>query len=561
MVTWESRKLGDLLQLANGLALVVLINLIASNHFVRIDLTEEKRYTIKTATREMLASLDDNVYVEVFLAGDLNAGFRRFQNSIRETLEEFRIYSQDRVRYSFTDPASAMSARAQNEYIQELGQKGITATNVVENTGGATSTKLIFPGALISYGGFETGVMLLKGNEARTPEEEINQSIEGIEYELANGIYKLFNTDRKRIGWLAGHGELDSLNIAAYNNALLEQYDVRKVDLSRKSTLSDYEALIMAKPTKPFSEADKYKLDQFIMNGGKIMFLLDKLNASMDSASMENYLALPVDLNLDDQLFKYGVRVNYNLVQDRNASLYPIVTGIVNGKPRMQLLEWPFFPLINHYADHPITRNIDAVVTRFVSSIDTVKATGVIKTPLLLSSQNSRVVSAPANISVNELLTRVRPQDFNAGNQAVGYLLEGTFPSLYANRFLPAGAEAASFRESSDKTSLIVIGDGDVARNEINPKSGQPQPLGFDPFSNYTFANEDLLMNAMAYLTNETGLITVRNKEVKIRPLDRERAVSQKSKWQLVNLVIPLFLIVVFGIIRAWTRKRKFARA
>jgi len=560
MVNWASRKTGDILQLANAVAVVVLVNLIAAGTFFRIDLTEEKRFSIKPATREMLGSLDDDVYVEVYLAGELNAGFRRFQNAIRETLEEFRVYSGNRVHYSFTDPATAMSDKAQAEFIRELGQKGIAATNVVERVEGETSARLIFPGALISYGGFETGVMLLKGNEAQSPEEEINQSIEGVEYELASAIYKLFNTDRKRVGLLTGHGELDSVDIAAFNNALLEQYDVRKVNLSRRSSLEQYDAIAIVKPSLPFSEADKYKLDQFIMRGGKVMFMLDKSNASMDSASNENSLAIPIDLNLDDLLFRYGVRINYDLVQDRNASLYPIVTGESGGKPKMQMLEWPFFPLINHYADHTTTRNLDAVLTRFVSSIDTVKAEGVRKTPLILTSAYSRLVAIPANISVNELLTNVRPEEFSAGSQIVGYMLEGQFTSLYRNRFVPARSGSEPFRETGVTTSIVVLGDGDIARNEVNARTGQPQPLGFDPFSNYTFANLDLLMNLMAYLTDEDGLITVRNKEVRIRPLDRERIASGKTKWQLINLVLPLLMIVLYGIVRAWNRRRKFAR-
>ena len=560
MVNWASRKTGDILQLANAVAVVVLVNLIAAGTFFRIDLTEEKRFSIKPATREMLGSLDDDVYVEVYLAGELNAGFRRFQNAIRETLEEFRVYSGNRVHYSFTDPATAMSDKAQAEFIRELGQKGIAATNVVERVEGETSARLIFPGALISYGGFETGVMLLKGNEAQSPEEEINQSIEGVEYELASAIYKLFNTDRKRVGLLTGHGELDSVDIAAFNNALLEQYDVRKVNLSRRSSLEQYDAIAIVKPSLPFSEADKYKLDQFIMRGGKVMFMLDKSNASMDSASNENSLAIPIDLNLDDLLFRYGVRINYDLVQDRNASLYPIVTGESGGKPKMQMLEWPFFPLINHYADHTTTRNLDAVLTRFVSSIDTVKAEGVRKTPLILTSAYSRLVAIPANISVNELLTNVRPEEFSAGSQTVGYLLEGQFTSLYRNRFVPARSGSEPFRETGVTSSIVLLGDGDIARNEVNARTGQPQPLGFDPFSNYTFANLDLLMNLMAYLTDEDGLITVRNKEVRIRPLDRERIASGKTKWQLINLVLPLLMIVLYGIVRAWNRRRKFAR-
>ena len=558
MVNWQSKKAGDLLTLANGIALVVLINLISTSYFFRLDLTEEKRYSIKQPTRQMLKSLDDNVYVEVFLEGELNAGFRRFQKSIRETLEEFRIYSDNKVKYTFTNPTTAMSQQAQSEFIRELGSKGISPTNVVESKDGQTAAKLIFPGALVSYGGFETGVMLLKGNKAQTPEEEINQSIEGVEYELANAIYKMANTDRKQVGLLTGHGELDSLEIAAFNNALLEQYDVFKVNISRKSTIN-YDVLVIAKPRNAFSESDKFKLDQFIMNGGKIIFLLDKLNANMDSASMENYFALPIELNLDDQLFKYGLRINYDLVQDRNASVYPIVTGQSGGKPRMQLLEWPFFPLVNHYADHVITRNIDAVVTKFVSSVDTVKADGVSKTPLLMTSQYSRVVGAPVNVSVNNLLTNVKPTDFTTSGIPVGYLLEGTFSSLYKNRFLPEGFSSDDFKDQSVNTKIIVIADGDLARNDINPRSGQPQPLGFDPFTNTTFANQDLLMNAMTYLTNENGLIAARNKEIKIRPLDRERLRAEKVKWQMINLVLPLIALIGYGIIRSVIRKKKYA--
>ena len=560
MVNWESRKTGDLLQLANAVAFVVLINLIAANNFFRIDLTEEKRFTVKPATRDMLASLDDNVYVEVYLEGELNAGFRRFQRSIRETLEEFRIYSNNKVNYTFIDPATAMSKQAQNEFIRALGEKGITATNVVERVDGETSARLIFPGALVSYGGFETGVMLLKGNDAQSPEEEINQSIEGVEFELANAIYKLFNTDRKRVGLLTGHGELDSLDIAAFNNALLEQYDVRKVNLSRRSDLDTYNAVVVIKPRTAFSEADKYKLDQFVMRGGKLVFLLDRSNASMDNVSDENSLAIPLDLNLDDMLFRYGVRMNHDLIQDRNSSLYPIVTGESGGKPRMQMLEWPFFPLVNHFADHPVTRNLDAVLTRFVSSIDTVKAEGVRKTPLLMTSEYSRIVATPSNISVNELLTKVRPEEFMAGSRTVGYLLEGKFTSLFRNRFAPEGLTSGPAMEFSEDAAIVVIADGDIARNEINSRTGQAQPLGFDPFSNYTFANQDLLMNIMAYLTDEDGLITVRSKEVKIRPLDRQRISSEKVKWQVINLVLPVVVVVLLGVFRAWYRKRKFAR-
>ncbi len=559
MVKLKTRKLGDFLILANGIALLVLINLLASAFYFRIDLTEEKRFSIKEPTKQLLQKLDDKVYIEVFLDGELNASFRRLQKSIRETLEEFRIYSHDKIQFVFTDPNVAVSQKARNEFMQELAQKGITPTNVVDPKDGQVTEKIIFPGVLISYGGFETGVTLLKGNKALTAEEKINQSIESIEYALASAINNLVSTERKRIGFVTGHGELDSLEIASFNNSLLESYDVFKVFFSKNKALNEYDALIIAKPTRSFSQQDKYKLDQYVMQGGKVLFLVDKMEASMDSASLENYAAFPYNLNLDDQLFKYGVRLNMDLVQDRNAGLYPVVTGETGGKPQMQLMDWPFFPLVNRYADHPITRNLDAVVTRFVSSIDTVKAPGVRKTPLLLTSQYSRKVAAPVQVNINDLRKNVKAEDFAVSFIPVGYLLEGNFTSLFKNRFLPEGVDQSSFKDQSVSTKIIVFADGDLARNDVNPRSGQPQQLGYDQFLRYTFANTELLMNAVAYLVNENGIIAARNKEVKIRPLDKEKIRSEKLKWQIVNIALPLVLLIIYGMIRSVLRKRKFS--
>lgn len=556
----KSKVLGDMLVVGNILVFCLLLNLLSGLYFFRVDLTEEKRYTIKPQTREILTNLDDDVYIEVFLEGDLNPWFTRFQKSIQETLEEFRIYSDNKIHYRFVNPAQAAGQKAQNEYMQELMAKGITPTNVVDNKNGDRVERLIFPGAVISYGGFETGVQLLKGNKARSQEEEINQSIEGIEYELGNAIYKLVNPDRDRIGLVTGHGELDSLEIASLNNIMLESYDVFKVNLDRKQDLGTYNALIIAKPTKSFSEQHKFMLDQYLMNGGKLMFLIDKLGAQMDSASNENYFAFPYDLNLDDQLFKYGIRLNFDLVQDQSAGMYPVVTGMVGNKPNMQLMPWPFFPLINRYADHPITHNLDAVVTKFVGSLDTVKAEGVKKTPLLFTSEYSRKLVTPVNVSINHLRRNARAEDFIDPFVPVGYLLEGSFTSLYKNRFIPEGNDKAEFVGEGVPTKIIVIADGDIARNDVNPRNGNPQELGFDPFTQVTFANRDLLMNALAYLTNEDGLIKARNKEIKIRPLDRERIKDERLKWQLINLISPLLLLIAIGVVRSIIRKRKYAR-
>lgn len=556
VVRFNNKKSGDLLLLANGLVLVVLLNLVASFYFFRIDLTEEKRYTIQPQTKAILGELEDVVFVEVFLEGeDLNPEFKRFQKSIRETLEEFRIHSNNRIQYVFTDPLQAANEKARNEFVAALNAKGVSPRNVIETKDGQRVEKFVFPGALITYEGFETGVMLLKGNRAQS----INSSIEGIEYELANAIYKLSNANRKRVGVVTGHGELDSLQFAGLNNALLDQYDVYKVSLSAKSRIVNYDLLIVVKPTRAFSNQDKYKLDQYLMQGGKILFLLDRLDADMSRASEEDYFAFPYDLNLDDQLFKYGVRINPDLIQDRVSGKYPIVIGGDRNQPQIMQLDWPFFPLVNQYATHPITRNLDATLLKFVSSMDTVKAVDVKKTPLLFSSQYSRKVSAPVKVGVNDLRRQMQDDVFDSGRIPLAYLLEGNFTSLFKNRFAPEGVDTTGFKERSVETKIIVIADGDVARNDVNPRDNDPQPLGLDPFTHYTFANQDLLMNMAAYLVEENGLIKARNKEIKVRPLDKEK-IRARSFWQIINLVLPMIVMIVFGIARAYIRKLKYTR-
>jgi ABC-2 type transport system permease protein len=560
MVNWKSRKLGDFLWLINALLLIILINLLSAFAFFRIDLTEEKRFSIKPQTKKILGEVDEEVYVEVFLEGDLNPAFKRFRKNIEEVLEEFRIYSDNKIRYTFTDPGIAQGQKGRSEFMADLSARGIQPTNVIDKKEGKRVEKIIFPGAVVSYGGYETGVMLLKGNKASSSEEVINQSVEGVEFEFANALVKLMRSGRRQIGFTYGHGELDSISLAAFHQELLEYYDLLPTRLDGSENLQQNDLIVVAKPTKTFSALEKYSLDQYIMNGGKVLFMIDKLHASMDSASYETSLAIPYETNLDDQLFRYGVRINPDLIQDERAAMYPVVTGQSGGKPQMQMIDWPFFPLINQYPDHAVTRNLDAVIMKFVSSIDTVKAPGVKKTALLYTSQRSRVLGAPVNISVNELRKNIASADFSSSNIPVAYLLEGRFTSLYKNRFLPEGAKQTKAKEESESTKIMVISDGDIARNEVNVRTRQPQPLGFDPFTNYTFANRDFLINAVNFMVDENGLIQARTKEVRIRPLDKTLIAQEKTKWQIINLVVPIFILAGYGVVRAWMRRRKFAQ-
>ncbi|MBS1978421.1 MAG: gliding motility-associated ABC transporter substrate-binding protein GldG [Bacteroidetes bacterium] len=559
MVKWSQRKWSDVLWLANGLVLAVVLNQLASLYFFRLDLTEEKRYSIKAQTKELLQGLDDDVYVEVFLEGDLNSGFRRLRKAIRETLEEFRIYSNNKVHYTFTNPSTAAGKKAQQEFMASLSAKGIQPMNVIENKDGKRTEKLVFPGALVSYGGAETGVMLLKGNRTQSSQEVLNQSVEGIEFEIANAIHKLSATRRKQIGWMTGHGEGEGPTTAGIRSALLDSYDVRMVSLDEESRLNKYDVLILAKPTRAFSERHKYLLDQYLLHGGKLLWFVDELEVNMDSVSTDNYFAIPYKLNIEDQLFRYGVRINMDLVQDRVSLLSPVVTGSLNGQPQITTMEWPLFPMVNQYADHPVTRNLDAIALHFASSMDTVKAPGVKRTPLIFSSPYSRKTAAPVKVSINDLRKEMKPENFQSGPYVMGYLLEGKFTSLYRNRFLPEGVDSAGFRKEGE-SRMIVVSDGDLVRNEVNPRTGQTQELGFDSYSGRTFANKDLVMNMVDWLADDTGLINLRVKEVKIRPLDKEKITTQKSTWQLLNVAGPVLVIILLGWVKAWIRRKVYTQ-
>ena len=561
MVAWEQKRTRDVLILLNGVMLAIVLSQIASLFYFRLDLTEEKRYTIKEPTIALLQNLEDDVYVDVFLEGDLNAEFRRLRKAIRETLEEFRVYSGNKLHYRFSDPMAATGANAQREFMSDLVSKGIKPINIIDSKDGRRTEKIVFPGALISFGGQQTGVMLLKDQVGQGAQEDLNRAIEGLEFEFANAVHLLTVTARKQIGFVSGHGELDSLQVASLREGLSALYDVNlRARLNTRISLADFDALIIAKPQRKFSEQEKYVLDQYVMGGGKVIFLIDALRADMDSVSLGDYYSFPYQLGLEDMLFQYGLRINEGFVQDLVSLRYPIVTGVQNGKPQITPIEWPYFPLANHYAAHPATRNLDATAFRFANSLDTVKATGIRKTPLLFSSQYSRRVTAPLKINVNDLRKEIKPENFSAGPQPMAYLLEGSFTSLYKNRFLPEGVDSTANKIAGDFSQLMVVADGDLARNEINRRTGQALELGFDAVSNHTFANRELLLNMIAYMTDESGLITARNREIRVRPLDKEKIRNSRTAWQIINLGLPFVLLLILGLTKAYFRHRRYGK-
>jgi ABC-2 type transport system permease protein len=373
-------KKKHLLQFFIGLVGIVLLNIVAAQYFFRIDLTEDKRYTISEATEQILERLDDQVFITVYLEGELPASFKRLQTAIRERLEEFTVYGGNNIQYTFVDPGANPDKKARSKFYQQLISKGIQPTNLIDREGDRQTEKLIFPSALISYKGKEVPVLLLKGNQVAGKEQILNQSVEGVEFELASAIRQLTQTNKKKIGFLLGHGELDGLQIADLVKSLQEYHEVYPVDLPKSPTLQGLDAIIVAKPDTFFSETDKYKIDQFIVNGGKALFFVDALR--MDSLTEKGAYAFPYNLNLEDLFFRYGLRLNGNYIQDLNSAFIPLNVGNMGNQAQIKPMPWPYYPLINTFAKHPVVRNMDAVYSRFVGSIDTVKASGITKTPL-----------------------------------------------------------------------------------------------------------------------------------------------------------------------------------
>lgn len=538
----------NLARIALFIGILVGINVIAAFVFFRWDLTQEKRYTISDATKKLLQNLDHQVVIKVYLTGDFPAGFERLERAIQETLESFADYGGGNVAYRFIEPTDP-------KLQEELIGKGLIPTNLFANEEGKRTERLVFPGAVLVYEGKEYPVQLLKGNKSATSEEQLNQSYEGVEFELASAIRRLAQKDRKRIGVLVGHTKVPPPRFSDFLANLQQNYDLY-FDIQNPDNWDKGDLLVIPKPDSPFSEDEKYRLDQFVMRGGKLLLFAD--GARVDSVSLEGTFAQPLDVNLDDLLFKYGCRINQNLIKDLSCAMIPLNVGNMGDKPQIQPMPWRFFPLINNFGKHPIVRNLDALYARFPSSIDTIQVDGIKKTPLLLTSRYTQLRKAPVLVGYNEARQQPDPREYNAGEKPIAVLLEGSFSSLYNNRLLPNDPRTKSFLGKSKPTQMIVVSDGDLIVNDIDYKRNAPLPLGYDRLSGNTFANRDFALYAVDYLADSEGLITARNKQVTLRPLDKLRLKEERMQWQLLNLLGPLVLIGVVGLVWQWNRKRQY---
>lgn len=565
-----SKKRDAVLILTISAVIVLLVNLLSQYVHFRADLTAEKKYSLLKPTKNLVRDLKDVVLIKIYLEGDMSADFKRLRQATRDMVLELRAIGGKNIEYEFIDPINGKSADEQKALLEDLLQKGLSPVN--EQTGKVNETKrtLVFPCAVVVYGGREFPVQLIESQIGYDKKQTINNSVITLEYKFAMAIQKLTQYRPPRLAFTTGHGELGKMNVADIQQQLQKlHYEISNYNISQSFQIPErFDALVIAKPTLPFDEKDKYKLDQFVMRGGKILWLIDATTADMDSLkrNLTGQFVLDRNLNLDDMLFKYGVRINTDIVQDiALCNQIPLVVGQMGNSPQTELFPWYYFPLLVSDNNHAINKNLDPVASYFASTIDTIQNPNVTKTILLHTSDNSKAVMTPARVHFGILQQRPNPEYYNQPRLPVAVLLEGEFTSLYKNRlspeFLAIGdtTKGLSFLEQSPKNKMIVIADGDVARNEWRQQDSMAYPLGFYPYTNQTFANKDFMLNAVQYLVDTMGILETRNKDVKLRLLNTVRVSNEKLKWQLINVVLPIALVIAGGFGFGYYRRKKYA--
>lgn len=551
--------------------ILAAVNLLAAQFHYRLDLTQERRYTLSDPTKKLLSNLDDAVNIDVFLKGDLKAGAKKLAKSTAELLSEFGEYGKGKIEFRFIDPLTEFNDSDKNVFFDSLQRMGIQPkTEVVQSKKGEEQTqRTIIPGAIVKYRDRVFPVDLLKGVSQSNEASLYNNAEALLEYKFANAIDKITQKEPTLIGYVSGNGEpLDFRVYDLIQNTLKKEYTLKILPLDNDSILpvipSIFKALILVKPAKKFTDREKLKLDQYIMHGGNLVWMIDNLYAEMDSLRMDKEtIAYDRGLGLEDLFFKYGVRVNQDLVEDLQCASINFVVGMQGDKPQFSLLSWPYFPLLQGSLTHPISKNLDPVYSKFANSIDTVKAAGIRKTVLLQTSPNARVTGTPAIISFESLKRAPDPARYNRPNIPVAVLLEGKFNSLYANRLSSAMTDTLAnmyhspfLAKGEKETRVIVCADGDIALNEVSPKG--PLSLGMNKDIGYTFANQNFIENCLDYLVNPSGILEARSKDLTLRLLDPKKVEEDRTFWQFINIVLPVLLVMAGGYVYQLLRKRKY---
>ncbi|MEN8119468.1 MAG: gliding motility-associated ABC transporter substrate-binding protein GldG [Bacteroidota bacterium] len=569
----ESRKLikkniikQKVVQLVLIFVAVILVNYVVSFVLYRIDMTSEGRYTISKQSENLLENLDDELYVKIYLDGDdLPVGFKRMRRSLADLLEEFKVYAGSDINYRFINPSESSDKNVRFGLYKQLFEKGLVPIESKETTDeGKTMQKMVFPGLIVVYKGKEMGVNLLKNNPRYKPdgEENINNSVQSMEYELTNAIRKLTKGEKPEIAFLEGHGELNEYQVLNISNTLSEYYDVKRgVIGGMYGILDNFKAVIIAGPIVKFSENDKFVIDQYIMKGGKVLWLLDGASVNMDSLQYSPItIGMPLELNLEDQLFRYGVRVNPGILQDAQCAKIGLTMHGPDGQPKINLYPWTYYPVVLSDNTNEINKYLDVIRLEYPASLDTVSSSpDVKKTILLHSSTRSKFDYVPSEINLMDARNKPVESMFNKSLVPVAVLLEGKFDSNFKNRLLdPKITQGHEVISKSKDTRMIVISNSSVIRNEISEK-GETYPLGFDINTQKTFkGNKQLITNSINYLCDDEGLMAIRLREIKLRLLDKTEISSNKMFWQTTNTLIPILFVILFGLITGYVRKRKY---
>ncbi len=525
---------------------ILILNLISSFWSFRWDLTAEKRYTMAPVTKQFMGSLKSEVLVKVYLKGDLNVGFQKLSRATLEVLKEVQLLSGASFFYESVDPTKNPEA------LSTLKEFGLNAIPVFETAAdGRKIQSNVYPYAVFTMDGEEVAISLLENLPGRSGAENLNISIESLEFKVVDALRRLMTDETPLVAFLEGHGELDEWDVYDITKELSKYYQVdRGVLGSDPSILDRYEAVIIAKPSMPFSENDKFILDQYLMRGGRVLWLVDAVNVTLDSlrASSET-VGLSQNLNISDLLFRYGVRINQEVIQDTQSAFISINVSGVGEQPKLVPVPWMFNPLLNTNTEHPVTRNLNAVRGEFVSSIDTVgNNPSVEKEFLLQTGRYSRRMPVPVYISLAMVNEQPLPESFNDSRIPVAVSLEGVFPSLYAHRPIPPSVDfdPKELRAESAPTRMIVVADGDIIKNEVRMRhssSPQPVPLGFDEMSNQTFGNKQFVLNAVNYIADDMGWMSLRNRNYQLRLLNREVLSNHLTFWKWLNVVLPLMIL------------------
>ncbi|WP_026730733.1 gliding motility-associated ABC transporter substrate-binding protein GldG [Flavobacterium denitrificans] len=544
--------------------ILIVLNVLGSLFFHRFDLTKDKRYTLSETSLNIVKQVKNPLSIKIYMQGELPADFRRLQQETKQLLEEFQAYNSNIV-FEFVNPME--NEDESMEMVKSLYQKGLTPVNITVDDKGKQSQAMVFPWAIAVYDNKEVNIPLLKNIMGANTEDKVKGSIQHLEYSIADAINKITKAKQKKVAYIKGNGELNEVHVANMLRQIKESYyigpftldSVAKDPNGTLSALKKYDLAIIAKPTQTFSDEEKEVLDQFVMNGGKTIWLIDQVAADMDSLYNQSgaTLAYPRDLNLNDMFFKYGFRINPDLVKDEQGSPLKLATGEQGSATQYQNFIWKFAPIVIPTSQHPIVKNLGGIKFDFANQIDTLK-NGIKKTVLLQSSPYSKKIGTPTEINLNIVTEKTSPQEYlNKGNLPLAVLLEGNFHSAFQNRVLPF--KESSFQTQGKPNKMIVIADGDLARNQLD-KNMMPVELGYDQRTGNLYDNKDFMMNCINYLLDDSGLINIRSKDVEVPLLDKEKVYENYTATQFITIGLPILILLIFGLVFTFIRKRKYSK-